>query len=294
MFKISIIIPVKNGSATLERCLESITSQQEVVIEEIIILDSASSDTSILIAERFGAKIISIKPYTFNHGLTRNVPVQHAAGNLLFYTVQDASLSDRMLLNKMATYFYDDSVMAVCGHQAVPHEKDKNPRLWYHRFTDPIPEFRQWKPGKPMPAYSWDNVVAMYRKSALEQLPFEQTDTTEDWIWAYAALKKEWRIVYDPAIVVWHYHHRTFKYILRSDFSVYYTLFKNFGTLPRRTGWLKRNATDIYHLLNHKELTVNEKIKWIIHNFNANTATSLTAILFKLTKLISKGARFFI
>ncbi len=37
----------------------------------------------------------------------------------------------------MATHFDDKKVMAVSGHQAVPHEKDKNPFLWYKPYSAP-------------------------------------------------------------------------------------------------------------------------------------------------------------
>jgi len=293
--KISVIIPVKNGGVTLKRCLESIRNQVNGKEIEIIILNTNSTDDSVSIAKFFSATILSVEPSSFNHGLTRNIGVEEATGNLLFFTVQDAWLSEPDLLERMSHHFTNPKIMGVTGHQAVPHEKDKNPKFWHQRFNDPVPELRQWEPGKPMPLFSWDNVVAMYRKTALEQLPFEQTDTTEDWIWAHAALKKQWSIVYDQSILIWHYHHRTFKYIVRCDFSVHYTLYKNFGILPpKRTSWLINNAKDMIHLLKHKKLTVDEKFKWIIHNVIANTAVSITVILFKLAQTISnkKGLDF--
>ena len=58
--KISVIIPVKNGAATLQKNLESIKSQTISNDIEIIILDSQSTDSSIEICSKFNVKIFSI------------------------------------------------------------------------------------------------------------------------------------------------------------------------------------------------------------------------------------------
>jgi rhamnosyltransferase len=88
--KISVIIPVKNGVATLERCLQSIADQTIANNTEIIILNSMSTDNSMDIARKFNARIIDIPEGTFDHGLTRNIGVQQASGEFVYLTVQDA------------------------------------------------------------------------------------------------------------------------------------------------------------------------------------------------------------
>ena len=89
---ISVVIPVKNGGKTLERCLDSLRNQINGRDLEIIILDSMSSDNSKEIGFSYGAIIIPIPNGTFNHGLTRNLGVQKSSGDLIYLTVQDAWL----------------------------------------------------------------------------------------------------------------------------------------------------------------------------------------------------------
>ena len=60
MPNISVVIPVKDGAATLERCLNSLQKQVMPYPLEIIIADSMSTDESRQIAARYDAKIISI------------------------------------------------------------------------------------------------------------------------------------------------------------------------------------------------------------------------------------------
>ncbi len=286
---ISVIIPVKNGATTLARCLESIRCQQYQNQIEILVLDSGSTDSSVQIAVSYGAKVFEIDPTHFNHGLTRNHGVKLAQGDLLFFTVQDARLSDSKILENMSKWFDDQTIMGVSGHQAVPHEIDKNPILWFKRFTEPVPDIRQYVHNKSMPSYSWDNVISMYRKVSLENLPFEKTITGEDWIWAFNALIKGWKLVYDPSLVVYHYHHRAFLYVFKLEYGLYYTFYKKFNTVPSWPGWLLKNSKMVYHISRNKILSLNEKIFWISHNFSANTSHALAHLLFRMGLFIDKN-----
>ncbi|MGN6296277.1 MAG: glycosyltransferase family 2 protein [Ginsengibacter sp.] len=279
--KVTVIIPVKNGAQTLEKCLSSIRNQT-VENVEIIVLDSMSDDDSKEIALRFDAKIIEIPEGSFNHGLTRNTGVQYASGDLLFYTVQDAFLSENDLLQKMVKHFDDAQVMGVAGHQAVPHEKDKNPMLWYKRYSEPKVEIREIKDvekfGRSGEAaqrslMAWDDVVAMYRKTALLQQPFVDTQFAEDWIWSRDALLKGWKLIYDPSLIVYHYHHSAYSYAYKVAYAVNFHFYKYFNFKPRVPDLLIPMAKIIYHLAKHPELKIQEKIYWVYHNFLSKLGT---------------------
>ena len=70
---ISIIMPTKNGSKTIERCLDAIQAQTTTKTFEIIAVDSSSSDNTVEILENHGCQIISIQPSEFSHGHSRNL-----------------------------------------------------------------------------------------------------------------------------------------------------------------------------------------------------------------------------
>lgn len=279
--KVTVIIPVKNGAQTLEKCLSSIRNQT-VENVEIIVLDSMSDDDSKEIALKFDAKIIEIPEGTFNHGLTRNTGVQYARGDLLFYTVQDAFLSGNNLLEKMVKHFDDPQVMGVVGHQAVPHEKDKNPLLWYKRYSEPKVEIRQIKDiekfknsdhGVQQSLIAWDDVIAMYRKTALLQQPFVKTQFAEDWIWSRDALMRGWKLIYDPSLVVYHYHHSGYRYAYKVAYAVNYHFYKYFNFKPQVPDLLMPLAKSIYHLGKNPELKLKEKLYWVSHNFLSKLGT---------------------
>jgi rhamnosyltransferase len=285
---ISVIIPVKNGASTLHRCLSSIRSQRTSIEIEIIVIDSESTDSSLSIARDFDAIIYFVKSDEFNHGLTRNFGARMAKGELLFYTVQDAFFSDYDVLEKMAYHFSDLNLHAVVGHQAVPHEYDKNPLLWYRRFTDPHTDtFMLGGYEKDFHAISWDNVIAMYRKTSLLNHPFKNVYTCEDWIWATEVYFKGYKLVYDPSLVIYHYHHRTFLYTLKTEYGVNYILNNNINLNPKWPGWLFKNIKAVYHLTLNKSLKISEKFYWVSYNLICNTAHCLAFLLFFVSKLFN-------
>lgn len=287
--KISVIIPVKNGAATLQDCLTKIKLQTISNQIEIIILDSMSTDHSRQIAESFGTKIIEISNGSFNHGLTRNAGVQSATGELIYFTVQDAYVTENDQLEKMSAHFRDNEIVSVTGIQGIPSNIDKNPAIWFKRFSVPTVEVRHF-PGKTFTELSpqeqlqisrWDNVNAMYRKSALQELPFGQTDFAEDAIWAKDALTKGWKLLKDPSLLVYHYHHQTAGYVFKTDLVLNYTFWKHFNVMPRIPSFIKPFAQNIYTLAKRKELSILQKFRWTAHNLIRLATSFSSAVFFK-------------
>jgi glycosyltransferase involved in cell wall biosynthesis len=94
---LSIIIPVYNSYKTLGDCLYSI-KDSDYSNYEIIIVNDASTDKSIIIAEEFGCKIINLeKNYGANHA--RNIGAESAAGEILVFIDSDVVLRDNTLHN---------------------------------------------------------------------------------------------------------------------------------------------------------------------------------------------------
>lgn len=258
-------------------CLEAIFSQSVAPALEVIIIDSGSADDSITIAKRFNTRIISIDPATFNHGETRNLGVAHASGNLVYLTVQDARLADSGALERMAAHFSDNSVMAVCGNQGAPHEKDKNPVDWYRAVSKPGIEklhfdtpqsFNNLPPAQKVNICGWDDVNAMYRKSVLLSLPFKKCDFGEDMLWCKEALQRGLTLLRDTGIVTWHYHFATYPYQLQLRITTGYLQYREFGYVPAIPSQFQRLKFIIAKLLKAKQTGFVKKIGWFFHNIN--------------------------
>jgi rhamnosyltransferase len=304
--KISIVIPVKNGAQTLDKCLSKIRNQTIADIE-IIVLDSISTDNSKEIALNYNAKIIEIADGTFNHGLTRNLGVQHTTGELIYLTVQDAWMADNDMLEKMAKYFEDSDVQSVTGMQATPHEIDKNPAKWFKRYSEPVAEIRVFKNSafdnlsakEQLKFCRSDDVNTMYRKSALLEQPFIKTDLSEDIIWAKQALKRGWKIIRDPSLVVYHYHHHTFGYTFKVCYAEYYVIKNEFNILPAYPSVLLPFLKNINTIFKNSEVGFFYKPWWVFHNATIHLAQFLSVFVFRFSaffgggKLLNKGLQFF-
>jgi glycosyltransferase involved in cell wall biosynthesis len=271
------------------------------------VLDSESVDESKAICKKYGIEPVNIPQKEFNHGLTRNKGAALATGDLLYFTVQDAWIAEADMLQRMAQHFSDAAVQSVTGMQAIPHEPDKNPALWFKRMTEPVPGPAQFPPGEfaklsgrqQIAFCRWDNVNSMYRATALKENPFTKTNLSEDIIWAKDALTMGWKIVKDPALLVYHYHHHSFRYNFRVNYAVFYADKKIFHILPAYphvfVPLLKRAKV----LFNSKQLSFPEKAGWFFHNAGIFASHTAAVIIFRAVsffggqRLLSKSLHFF-
>jgi rhamnosyltransferase len=292
---ISVVIPVKNGVATIKRCLEALFAQSVADNMEIIVLDSGSTDGTLNIARQFPVTVIDINPAEFNHGLTRNEGVKNSKGEFVYFTVQDAALADATALERMLRHFADPNVVGVCGNQGVPHDKDKNPVTWYSpidaptvtRIHFPAPEtFKRLSPEEMCHACAWDDVNAMYRHSTLEAIPFIRTDFAEDYFWTKQALLAGYTIVRDSGVVTWHYHHQHFKYTFRLHFIIYFHFYKFFDLIPGYPPFFSTITISAWRLLKQKSLGPGKKAYWFFHNVSWQAGKWYA--VFKFKRLLKK------
>lgn len=290
MQKITIIIPVKNGAISLDKCLKSICSQEGITVK-LIIVDSGSTDDSVIIAEKYNAKIVNVKPSEFNHGKTRFEALQYATSDLIFFTVQDAWFGEADVLYKMSLHFVDEEVMSVTGHQAIPWGAlDKNPAYWFKRISEAKPEikyfstpgsFDKLSPEQKVNICCWDDVIAMYRKRALIEIPFRTVEFSEDCIWAKDALAGGFKLIRDPRLLINHYHHVNFKYSFKTKFIVsyhYYSYFNYSVKIPWSPMGLIRAS---YTIMKINKIKALQKIGWLFYNLKISFATFASSVLFR-------------
>lgn len=110
---ISVVVPVKNGGDDLQYLLSMIKNQKGFKDIEIITVDSGSTDRSLRISEEFGAKIIEIPPEKHSHSYARNLGAEHATGDYLLFTVQDALPPTTLWLHELFSVVKHNGVAAV-------------------------------------------------------------------------------------------------------------------------------------------------------------------------------------
>ncbi len=289
---ISVVIPVKNGAKTIKNCLEGIYSQTIENIE-VIIIDSGSTDGTLEILENYPVKLFCIEPDEFNHGLTRSYGVLKANGEFVVLTVQDAIPSTHDWIEIMLAHFANKKVMGVCGQQIVPHHLDKNPLEWFRPYSKPVPrivefekgEFQKLK-GKEQHKYcGWDDVTAMYRKSALLETPFLATSFGEDALWAKKALSKGYRLVYDANAKVYHYHHYNFKLAFRRTYTVHYHTILYFNYIRKYENFFNRLIKVFYQVFIKKHAP-QKKTYWTWYNIKIIMAHYIALYVCRINNLI--------
>ena len=271
---ISVIIPVKNGADTIDDCLKAVFKQTLIHLTEVIIIDSGSTDHSLEIIKKYPVRLYQISPKEFGHGKTRNFGVSLAKGKFIVMTVQDARPATNDWLEILLSNFHDKEIVAVCGQQAVPHEKDKNPLQWYRPVskadTQTVQfksgEFEKLNPFEQRKYCSWDDVNAMYRKSILQKVPFEDVAFGEDMIWAKTVLIQGYKIAYDMRARVWHYHHYTnLEKLKYRVFNELYFKYKTFGLIPENIYNFKHFIKIIFFCIKYKV-----GLNWWIYNLKIN------------------------
>ncbi|MDR3627623.1 MAG: glycosyltransferase [Ignavibacteriaceae bacterium] len=95
---ISLSMIVKNEEKYLKDCLESVKG----IVDEIILVDTGSTDSTLKIAEEYGAKIFHFE-WIYDFSAARNYSLEHCTGNWILYLDADERLSSKSvnLLKKL-------------------------------------------------------------------------------------------------------------------------------------------------------------------------------------------------
>jgi len=194
---VSIIIRTKNEERWIALCLKEIFSQDYEEFE-VILVDSGSTDKTILKAKNFAVKILEIDDYlpgkALNHG------IRASKGEFLcFISGHCIPVTDKWLSN-LVRNFDDKSIAGVYGRQEpLMHTNDFDKRDLVNMFG--LDKKIQVKDS------FFHNANSMIRRDCWEKTPFDDKVTNiEDRVWAKEILRQGHKIAYEPEASVYHYH----------------------------------------------------------------------------------------
>ena len=122
MTTLSVVIPTKNEEDCLPRLLMSI-GQQTVSPIEVIVADAESTDSTVEIANKFGARVV-------RGGLPgpgRNRGAEVATGELIFFLDADVELLDERFFEKAINDF-ESKKLDIATTNITPLEKNRYDR----------------------------------------------------------------------------------------------------------------------------------------------------------------------
>lgn len=119
--RVSLIIPVYNVEAFLERCLDSVECQT-YKDTEVIIVNDGSTDNSPEIIDRYVAKNPNFKCFTIENsgqGGARNYGLEQATGEYIAFLDSDDYIAENCIEKLVLTAQNEDSDIVVCNNYDV-------------------------------------------------------------------------------------------------------------------------------------------------------------------------------
>ena len=110
---VSVIIPTLNAGEEFAALLSSLRSQRGIEKIEIIVVDSGSSDQTVVLAREYAAQVLEIPPQDFSHSFARNHGARAAKGNYLLFMTQDALPGSSTWLAEMLLALRENRAIAA-------------------------------------------------------------------------------------------------------------------------------------------------------------------------------------
>jgi rhamnosyltransferase len=254
---VSIVIPTRNGGDTLPLLFESLSRQRVTFAFEVVVVDSGSTDGSLALIHRRADYVVEIPPDRFDHGLTRNLGVEHARGELVVLLVQDAIPADDQWLAELTAPLRSHSNTAgAFARQRPRSDASAITRHYHERWVAAMDadrvvavvdagEFDALQPMDRFLKCAFDNVCSCIRRSVWERHPFRSTPIAEDLEWAREVLLAGHRLVYAPRAVVVHSHDRPARYEFARTYLLHRRLYELFElrTIPTVVSLARAVAT---------------------------------------------------
>jgi len=103
--QVSVVIPTFNAQRTIVELLQ-VLMIQTIIPNEIIIIDSSSTDETLRLISDFDIKIVTtIDRSTFNHASTRTLVSKKSKNDILIFLTQDAIPVNEFMIENITMHF---------------------------------------------------------------------------------------------------------------------------------------------------------------------------------------------
>lgn len=214
---ISLIIPVYNVSAYIERCLKSVIKQTYNHFE-CILVDDASPDDSIAKCERMiaayeGPIQFRILHHEQNRGLSaaRNTGTDAATGDYILYIDSDDIISNDCVEKLMAPVLEDKTIEMVVGEHLRFSDNgmlDNQKKSWRQKENitshDAVRDL-YFDAKRHLPPAAWNKLTSRAFINQ-HQLRFKEGQIFEDTLWTFFEMKHLSHVFVIPDITYFYYY----------------------------------------------------------------------------------------
>ncbi len=212
---ISVIIPTLNAENELPALLKAIHTQK-ATIDELIIIDSESSDkTQVICEEDPDVRYIQIERIDFDHGRTRDLALRESKGDIVIFLTQDAIPANDDFVTNLIAPLSVEKVAISTGRQ-LPKLNATRMEQWVRTFNYPEESHIRSKADLSrmgIKTFFCSDVCAAYKRDVyLELGGFDYPiKTNEDMFFAAKVINADYRIAYAADALVYHSHNFTLK-----------------------------------------------------------------------------------
>jgi len=230
--KTAVVIPTYNASRYWKQ-LHSALVEQGLSKEQVLVVDSSSTDDTRELVRRAGYPLKQITKESFRHGATRQMAADSLSwAEFLVYVTQDAIPCGDSSIEKLLEPFRDPEIGAVCGRQIARDDAspiERHARLFNYPDVSNVRTFGS-RTEIGIKAAFLSNSFAAYRHTALDQIGGFPVSAIalEDMTAAARMLIANWKIVYQAEAIAIHSH----PFSMRQEFARYFDTGVHHGRAP--------------------------------------------------------------
>ena len=205
---VTVALPVLDGGPLLGEVLERLSEQQVDRDVELLVVDSGSTDGSVVLSRSHGARVVEISRNEFSHGGTRNRLMELAEGDHVAFLTQDSLPAGRGWLAALLDGFTLARDIALVSGPYLPRP-DASPmvRRELQEFFAQFGGVRVDRGDTGLgPATFFSSANGAVARWAWEQVPFRAVPYAEDHQLARDMLAAGLAKAYVPEAAVVHSH----------------------------------------------------------------------------------------
>ena len=231
--KIEVVIPTYNGGKKFCQVAEMLKHQVGITPNDVLIIDSSSSDQTVQVAKDAGFRVQIINKKNFGHGKTRRMAAEQSTAEYIVFMTQDAiPASDDSIIQLCKPLMENQNIGVTYGRQLPTPEAGA---IGNHARLFNYPAHSQMKTKADIPVlgiktiFCSDSFAAYNRESLINIGNFMDVNFGEDTLVAAKYIDAGYVVYYNSTVCVYHAHRLSLlnemkRYIVIGEFHKKYKM----------------------------------------------------------------------